>query len=77
MLESYKSMFFLKLSHELNTPCYVFQSYITCSIGIWNVGYVMICYGVVDAICSFSFGRLVQYVGHIPFFILGKSTERL
>jgi len=32
----------------------------------------MICYGVVDAICSFAFGRLVQFVGHIPFFVLGK-----
>ena len=51
---------------------YLFQSYISCSIGIWNVGFVMICYGVVDATCSFTFGRLVQYVGHIPFFILGK-----
>ncbi|ESO90995.1 hypothetical protein LOTGIDRAFT_178791 [Lottia gigantea] len=46
------------------------KSYITCSIGIWNVGYVMICYGVVDAICSFAFGQLVQFIGHIPFFIL-------
>ncbi|OWF34739.1 protein unc-93 homolog A-like [Mizuhopecten yessoensis] len=46
------------------------KSFISCTLGIWNVGYVMICYGVVDAICSFTFGRLVQYVGHIPFFIL-------
>lgn len=46
------------------------RSYISCSIGIWNVGFVMICYGVVDASCSFLFGRLVQYVGHIPFFVL-------
>ncbi|XP_052817426.1 protein unc-93 homolog A-like isoform X2 [Mya arenaria] len=46
------------------------RSYVSCSVGIWNVGYVMICYGVVDAFCSFTFGRLVQYVGHIPFFIL-------
>lgn len=46
------------------------RSYVACSVGIWNVGFVMICYGVVDAACSFSFGRLVQYVGHIPFFIL-------
>ncbi|XP_067651790.1 protein unc-93 homolog A-like isoform X1 [Haliotis asinina] len=46
------------------------RSYITCSMGISNVGYIMICYGVVDALCSFIFGRLVQYVGHIPFFIL-------
>ncbi|XP_060063155.1 protein unc-93 homolog A-like [Ylistrum balloti] len=46
------------------------KSYISCTLGIWNVGYVMICYGVVDAACSFTFGRLVQYVGHIPFFVL-------
>ena len=50
------------------------QSYVGCTIGIWNVGYVMICYGVVDAICSFSFGRLVKYIGHIPFFALGKIS---
>lgn len=35
----------------------------------------MICYGVVDAICSFAFGRLVQFVGHAPFFLLGKISE--
>ncbi|CAG5129993.1 unnamed protein product [Candidula unifasciata] len=46
------------------------KAYISCTLGIWNVGYIMICYGVADAICSILFGRLVQYVGHIPFFIL-------
>ncbi|KAL5021975.1 hypothetical protein ScPMuIL_001130, partial [Solemya velum] len=46
------------------------RSYVSCTLGISSVGYVMICYGVTDAICSFTFGRLVQYVGHIPFFIL-------
>ncbi|KAL3858703.1 hypothetical protein ACJMK2_008964 [Sinanodonta woodiana] len=45
-------------------------SYISCALGVWNVGFVMICCGVADAACSFIFGRLVQYVGHIPFFIL-------
>ncbi|KAJ8303280.1 hypothetical protein KUTeg_019676 [Tegillarca granosa] len=45
-------------------------SYISCGIGIWNIGFVMITYGVVDAICSITFGRLVQFVGHIPFFAL-------
>ena len=47
------------------------QAYVACSLGIWNIGYVMIVFGVTDAVCSFSFGRLVQYVGHIPFFVLG------
>ncbi|KAK7500310.1 hypothetical protein BaRGS_00008533 [Batillaria attramentaria] len=51
------------------------KSYISCTLGIWNIGYVMICYGVVDAICSFAFGRLVQYVGHIPFFILATLVH--
>ena len=51
-----------------------FQSFITCSIGIWNVGFIMICYGVVDSLCSVIFGRLVQYCGHIPFFILGRLS---
>ncbi|KAL4235033.1 unc-93 A [Mactra antiquata] len=46
------------------------RSYISCTIGIWNVGFVMMCYGVVDSIFSVIFGRLVRYVGHIPFFIL-------
>ncbi|GFR83896.1 protein unc-93 homolog A-like [Elysia marginata] len=51
------------------------KSYITCTLGIWNLGYVMICYGVVDAICSLLFGRLVQYIGHIPFFVLAFITH--
>ena len=52
---------------------FFFQSYISCTLGVANVGYIFICYGVVDAICSISFGSLVNVVGHIPFFILGKT----
>lgn len=51
------------------------KSYISCTLGIWNIGYVMICYGVTDALCSFLFGRLVQYVGHIPFFVLATIVH--
>ncbi|XP_076470259.1 UNC93-like protein isoform X2 [Babylonia areolata] len=47
-----------------------FKSYVNCTHGVANVGYIFICYGVVDAACSFTFGRLVQYVGRIPFFVL-------
>ncbi|XP_045191368.1 protein unc-93 homolog A-like [Mercenaria mercenaria] len=46
------------------------KSFVACALGIEDIGFVMICYGVVDAICSFSFGRLVQFVGHTPFFLL-------
>lgn len=46
------------------------KSFVACALGIENIGFVMICYGVVDAACSLLFGRLVQFVGHIPFFVL-------
>ena len=36
-----------------------------------NVGYVLITYGVVDAICSASFGGLINIVGRIPIFLGG------
>ncbi|KAK7115237.1 UNC93-like protein [Littorina saxatilis] len=46
------------------------QSYVSCTLGVANVGYIFICYGVVDALCSFTFGLVVIVVGHIPFFVL-------
>lgn len=51
------------------------NSYVNCTLGVWNVGFVMICFGVVDAFCSFTFGRLVQWFGHIPFFFLAAVTH--
>ncbi|XP_067930678.1 protein unc-93 homolog A-like [Watersipora subatra] len=47
------------------------QAFITCPLGNWWVGYVVICYGAMNACCSLLFGKLVQYVGRIPFFVLG------
>ncbi|XP_053393283.1 protein unc-93 homolog A-like isoform X2 [Mercenaria mercenaria] len=46
------------------------RSFISCSMGVWNVGYVMIAYGVADAACSLIIGRLVKYTGFLPWFIL-------
>ena len=46
------------------------KSFVSCSLGIWNLGYVMICYGVVNALSSFTSGRLVKYVGQLPFFVI-------
>jgi predicted MFS family arabinose efflux permease len=45
--------------------------FVTCSSGIANVGFVMICYGVADAISSISFGPVIKYLGRLPVFILG------
>ncbi|KAK7115235.1 hypothetical protein V1264_001148 [Littorina saxatilis] len=49
------------------------QAFISCCLGVKNVGYIMICYGVTDSACCILFGKLVQYAGHTTFFGLGES----
>ena len=39
------------------------------------VGYVMICYGICDAIFSVSFSPLVKVVGRVPIFLLGCAAN--
>ncbi|XP_071491048.1 protein unc-93 homolog A-like [Diadema antillarum] len=51
------------------------KSYVTCTIGVGWVGYVMICYGVADASCSFLIGRLAKYTGQVPLFCFGALTN--
>ncbi|BES98202.1 Ion channel regulatory protein UNC-93 [Nesidiocoris tenuis] len=47
------------------------QAYVSCALGVSNVGYVMICFGVVNAICSLVFGTLMKYVGRFPIMAFG------
>ncbi|XP_045464837.1 UNC93-like protein isoform X2 [Harmonia axyridis] len=47
------------------------QAYVSCALGIPSVGYVMICFGVVNAICSLLFGSVMKYVGRAPIIGLG------
>jgi len=47
------------------------QAYVSCALGIHNVGYVMICFGVVNAILSVVFGTAMKYVGRFPIMVLG------
>lgn len=51
------------------------QAYISCALGISSVGYVMICFGVVNAICSVLFGSLMKFVGRFPIMALGFFTH--
>ncbi|XP_069973442.1 UNC93-like protein [Penaeus vannamei] len=46
-------------------------AYVSCGLGVHMVGYVMICYGLCDAVCSYSFSPLVKAVGRVPVFTLG------
>ena len=55
------------------TICPLPQSYTTCALGIQFVGYVMICFGAVDALCSVLFGRLARHTGRTALFALGRQ----
>ncbi|CAG9855697.1 unnamed protein product [Phyllotreta striolata] len=47
------------------------QAYVSCALGIPSVGYVMICFGCVNAVCSLLFGSIMKYVGRAPIMGLG------
>ncbi|XP_073483721.1 protein unc-93 homolog A isoform X2 [Aquarana catesbeiana] len=51
------------------------KSYVTCSLGIHFVGYVMICFAAVNATCSLLFGKLSQYTGRMFLFFLAALTN--
>ncbi|KAK3737479.1 hypothetical protein QZH41_008361 [Actinostola sp. cb2023] len=46
-------------------------AFVTCSLGIHRVGFVMICFGVTDAAFSFILGKLTKYTGRLPVFVSG------
>ncbi|XP_037772643.1 LOW QUALITY PROTEIN: UNC93-like protein [Penaeus monodon] len=46
-------------------------AFVSCGLGVHMVGYVTICYGVCDAICSVGFSPIVRKYGRVPVFSLG------
>lgn len=51
------------------------QAYVSCALGIRSIGYVMICFGVVNAICSLIFGTMMKYIGRFPILIMGAALH--
>ncbi|XP_043264471.1 UNC93-like protein [Colletes gigas] len=51
------------------------QAYISCALGVHRVGYVMICFGVVNAACSLVFGSVMKFVGRQPLMALGAIVH--
>ncbi|XP_059617664.1 UNC93-like protein [Phlebotomus argentipes] len=47
------------------------QAFVSCALGIHLIGYVMVCFGVVDSICSIIFGSAMKVIGRIPIILLG------
>lgn len=61
-----------KIFVENRHKIFFLQAYVSCALGIHLIGYVMICFGVVNAICSIVFGSIMKYIGRIPILALGK-----
>lgn len=51
------------------------QAYVSCALGIPYVGFIMITFGLADAVFSMVFGAVIKYVGRIPIFILGAAAN--
>lgn len=51
------------------------QAYVSCALGIRSIGYVMICFGVVNALCSLVFGSAMKYIGRFPILIMGAALH--
>uniref|UniRef100_A0A8D1N749 Protein unc-93 homolog A n=1 Tax=Sus scrofa TaxID=9823 RepID=A0A8D1N749_PIG len=51
------------------------RSYTTCALGIQFVGYVMICFAAVNALCSVLYGKLSKFTGRTALFALGAVTH--
>ncbi|XP_029352746.1 protein unc-93 homolog A [Echeneis naucrates] len=51
------------------------KNYVTCALGIHYVGYVMMCFGASNSLCSFLFGRLARYTGRAALFLLAAVAN--
>ncbi|XP_056151016.1 protein unc-93 homolog A [Lampris incognitus] len=51
------------------------KNYVTCALGIHFVGFVMICFGATNSVCSIVFGKLAEYTGRPPLFFLAALTN--
>lgn len=62
-----------KFPHKSSGPasnliCFLFQAYISCTIGVSWVGYAMICYGITDVIFCYVGGKLNRLVGRVALY---------
>lgn len=45
-------------------------AYITCGWGVEKIGYVLICYGAADSLCSIGYHYIIKHVGRIYVFTI-------
>lgn len=51
------------------------KSYVTCALGIHFVGYVMICFSAMTALCSLLYGKISKYTGRAALYVLGAAIH--
>lgn len=51
------------------------KNYVTCALGIHFVGFIMMCFGATNSLCSFLFGRLARYTGRAALFFFAALTN--
>ncbi|KAL1437395.1 hypothetical protein MTO96_001455 [Rhipicephalus appendiculatus] len=51
------------------------QAYVSCALGIHYVGFIMITFGLADAVFSMAFGTIINFVGRIPIFLFGAAVN--
>lgn len=47
------------------------QAFVSCALGVGNVGFVMISFGVANCSSAMAFGYLIEYLGRLPIFCFG------
>ena len=50
---------------------FTFQSYVNCALGIHKIGFVMVCFGTVNALTSISIGHIARHVKRYPIVVAG------
>ena len=51
------------------------QAFVSCSVGIEKLCFILLCGGAVSAIGSITCGYLVKVVGRMPLFLFGTLTN--
>ncbi|XP_029966647.1 protein unc-93 homolog A [Salarias fasciatus] len=51
------------------------KNYVTCALGIHYVGFVMMCFGAANSLCSFLFGRLAEFTGRAALFFFAALAN--
>ena len=64
MMNMYSASYVVFLYADLS------RSWITCAIGLWNVGLVFMLYDILSAIVSITTGVLASYTGRLPLMII-------